>query len=157
MVKKGLLFTGCIFLCEIVGILATPFTLSSISSWYMTLHKPFLSPPQWIFAPVWTILYALMGSALYLILMKGYKKKKVKIALLYFFAQLVCNFLWSIVFFGLRFPLLGLLDIIILDILIFLTIKTFFVVSKTAAFLLLPYLLWVSFAAILNALIVSLN
>ncbi len=79
--------------CEVVGILGSVFTVSSISSWYATLNKPFFAPPNWIFGPVWTLLYFLMGVAFYLIWKQGWKKKKVATAGKYFFAQLGLNFI----------------------------------------------------------------
>lgn len=143
--------------CELVGIAATPFTLSSIPGWYQILNKPSFSPPNWIFGPAWTILYFLMGVAAYLVWIKGLEKKAVKTALSFFIAQLVFNFLWSILFFGLHSPVLGLIDILILWVLILITIIKFYKISKTASYLLIPYLLWVSFATILNLSIVLLN
>lgn len=143
--------------CELVGLLGTLFTISSILTWYASLNKPSFSPPNWIFGPVWTLLYFLMGVSFYLIWKKDFKKKKVKIASMFFASQLALNFLWSPVFFGLRAPLLALIIIIILWVLIFLTIKKFYFLSKWAAYLLVPYLLWVTFATILNASIVVLN
>ncbi|MBI2315069.1 tryptophan-rich sensory protein [Candidatus Daviesbacteria bacterium] len=143
--------------CELVGIAATPFTLSAIQTWYQTLNKPSFSPPNWVFGPAWTILYFLMGVAAYLVWIKGLEKKAVKNALAFFIAQLVFNFLWSILFFGLHSPILGLIDILILWTLILITIIKFYKISKTAAYLLIPYLLWVTFATILNLSIVLLN
>ncbi|MCL5090423.1 MAG: tryptophan-rich sensory protein [Patescibacteria group bacterium] len=143
--------------CELVGIAVTPFTLSSIPTWYQTLTKPSFSPPNWVFGPAWTILYFLMGVAAYLVWIKGLEKKAVKTALSFFIAQLVFNFFWSILFFGLHSPMLGLIDISILWILILITIIKFYKISKTASYLLIPYLFWVTFATILNLSIFLLN
>lgn len=143
--------------CELVGILSTPFTISAISTWYVFLNKPFFSPPNWVFGPVWTLLYFLMGISAFLIWRKGLKNKKVKRALVYFLIQLSFNFLWSFLFFGLHSPILGLIDIIAMLISIILTIRAFYKISKLAAYLLIPYLLWVSFATVLNISIVLLN
>ncbi len=143
--------------CELVGIISTPFTLSAIPAWYSTLNKPPFSPPNWIFGPVWTILYFLMGVSAFLVWKQGLKKKQVKEALLVFLTQLFFNFIWSILFFGLHSPILGLLDIIILWVLILITIVKFHKISKLAAYLLVPYILWVSFATILNFYIWILN
>ena len=140
-----------------VGLAATPFTISAIPTWYQTLQKPTFSPPNWIFGPVWTILYFLMGVAAYLIWIKGLEKMAVKTALKFFLVQLLFNFLWSILFFGLHSPILALIDILILWILIVITVIKFYKISKTASYLLIPYLLWVSFATILNLSIVLLN
>ena len=143
--------------CELVGIAATPFTLSAIPTWYQYLNKPFFSPPNLVFGPVWTMLYFLMGVAAYMVWIKDLRKKEVKIALSFFIAQLVFNFLWSILFFGLHSPILGMIDIVILWILIFITITKFYKISKTAAHLLIPYIAWVTFATILNFCILRLN
>ena len=143
--------------CELVGFLGTPFTISAIPTWYTTLNKPFFAPPNWIFGPVWTLLYLLMGVAFYLIWKQGWKKKKVKTAELFFLAQLTLNFIWSPIFFGLRSPLLGLIVIVVMWVLIVMTMKKFYPLSRLAFYLLVPYLLWVSFATILNAAVVVLN
>src|SRR3989344_6471988 len=143
--------------CELVGFLGTPFTISSIPTWYATLNKPFFAPPNWIFGPVWTLLYFLMGVSFYLIWKQDFKKKKVKTAGLFFLAQLTLNFIWSPIFFGLQAPLLGLIVIVAMWVLIVMTMKKFYPLSKLAYYLLVPYLLWVSFATILNAAIVALN
>lgn len=143
--------------CELVGIVSTPFTISAIPTWYRTLNKPFFSPPNWIFGPVWTTLYLLMGISAFLIWQKGLKKKKVKEAITYFGIQLFLNFIWTFLFFGLRNPLLGLIDIVVLWIFIVLTIVKFYKLSRPAAYMLIPYLLWVSFATILNSSILILN
>lgn len=143
--------------CELVGILGGLFTAPAIRTWYAYLAKPSFSPPNWIFGPVWTVLYFLMGIAAYLIWTRSGTKKKVQTALRIFIAQLTFNFLWSILFFGLRSPLLALIDIFILWALIVWTMKSFHPLSKTAAYLLVPYLVWVSFATVLNWAIVMLN
>jgi tryptophan-rich sensory protein len=143
--------------CELVGILGTPFTISAIPTWYAALNKPVFAPPNWIFGPTWTLLYFLMGVSFYLIWKQGFKKKKVRTTRLYFLAQLGLNFIWSPVFFGLQAPLLGLIIIISMWVLIVMTMKKFYPLSRLAFYLLVPYLLWVSFATILNAAIVVLN
>lgn len=133
-------------------------TFPSISTWYQTLNKPFFSPPNWIFAPVWTILFILMGISLFLVWDKKAKKKDIKqIAFQVFFLQLGLNFLWSLLFFYFHSPIAAFIDIIFLWLAIFLTIKHFRNISEAAAYLLVPYILWVSFAAILNLFIVILN
>ncbi len=143
--------------CELVGILGTPFTVAAIPSWYATLEKPFFAPPNWLFGPAWTLLYFLMGASFYLIWKQNSKTKKAQIAKKFFFTQLFLNFIWSPLFFGLRSPLLGLIDIVALWILIILTIYKFHPLSKWAAYLLIPYLLWVTFASTLNGAILFLN
>ncbi len=142
--------------CELVGIAATPFTIASIPTWYESLNKPIFSPPNWVFAPVWATLFFLMGISLFLIWRMS-PKPKVKTAIKFFLAQLFFNFLWSILFFGLHSPILGLIDIFILWVLIFITYLKFYEIKKFAAYLLIPYLLWVSLASLLNLYIVILN
>lgn len=146
-----------IIICEGVGLIGSIFTFNSVNTWYMTLNKPFFNPPSWIFGPVWTTLYFLMGVAVFLVWKKGLKNKKIKRALLYFFIQLFFNFLWSLLFFGLHSPILGLIDIVALLITIIFTIRAFYTISKPASYILLPYFLWVSFATILNISILILN
>ncbi len=137
-------------LCLGVGLLGSFFTASSIPTWYAALNKPFFSPPNWVFAPVWTTLYILMGISLYLV----WIKKKIPAV---FWVQLILNATWSMIFFGMKNPGLALVDIIALWLSIFLTIKTFYKISKLAGRLFVPYLVWVSFASILNLFIVFLN
>lgn len=143
--------------CELVGLASTPITTAAIPTWYAGLNKPFFNPPNWIFAPVWTTLYFLMGLAAYLVWKKGINHKKVKTALILFCIQLASNFLWSVLFFGLHSPLLGLIDIVLLIGTLLLTIIAFNNVSRTAAALLLPYLAWTIFAGVLTASIFVLN
>ncbi len=136
------------------GVVGSLFTIDSINGWYETLNKPFFNPPNFIFGPVWTFLFILMGISLYLVLVKKPKNNSgVKI----FWAQLMLNILWSVIFFYLHNPLIAFLEIIILWIFIFLSIKYFYKISKNAAYLLIPYMLWVTFAAFLNLSIVVLN
>lgn len=149
-----------IVICLLAGGIGTIFTSSAPPAggltWYATLNKPSFSPPNWVFAPVWTTLYILMGISLYLVLSakgKGESQKAIQI----FGIQLTLNFLWSIIFFGWHSPLLALVDIVALWIAIVLTIKSFYKINKLAGNLLTPYLLWVSFATILNLMIVLLN
>jgi len=147
---------------EMAGIIGSVFTISAIPNWYSTLVKPALNPPSWIFGPVWTTLYALMGIAAFLI-WSSYakvsedKKKGIKVALALFGIQLVLNTLWSIIFFGLQNPGWALVNIILLWLAIVWTIAVFYKISKPAAYLLVPYLLWVSFAMYLNYAIWALN
>lgn len=143
--------------CELVGFLATPFTISAIPTWYAGLNKPFFAPPNWVFGPVWTLLYFLMGVAFYLIWKQDLKKKKVAIATKFFLIQLGLNFIWSPIFFGLRSPFIGLFVILAMWGFIVITMKKFFSLSRSAFYLLIPYLVWVSFASVLNLAIVILN
>lgn len=146
-----------IFVCQMAGVVGSVFTRPSISSWYATLRKPAFTPPNWLFAPVWTILFLLMGISAYLIWREGLANRQVRIALSIFGIQLVLNMLWSFLFFKLRSPSCAFMEIIILWSAILLTILFFFRISKIASFLLLPYVFWVSFAAILNFYIFRLN
>lgn len=146
-----------IILCLLAGIIGSIFTASSIENWYVLLEKPAFNPPAWIFSPVWTILYILMGISLYLVWVKGLQYPGVKPAISIFLIQLVFNTLWSILFFGLKNPFYAFIEIIFLWIAIILTVLQFSRVSKTASYLLLPYLLWVSFAMFLNYNIWILN
>ena len=155
--KEPLKLAMAVLLCEFIGIVSTPFTISAINTWYVYLHKPFFSPPNWVFGPVWTTLYVLMAVAAYLIWIKGINNKKVKTALLIFILQLVLNFKWSLIFFGLHAPLLALIEILILWLAILFTILKFYELSKPAAYLMIPYIVWVSFATLLNFSIVILN
>ncbi len=146
-----------ILVCQLAGLIGSIFTGPSITTWYATLTKPAFSPPNWLFAPVWTILYLLMGIAAFLIWRKGFDHSHIKKALTLFAVQLILNILWSPAFFGLRSPIFGLIVIIALWFTILLTIRIFLKLSMIAGFLLIPYILWVSFAAILNFSILILN
>lgn len=155
--NKKVKLVSSIILCELVAIIGSAVTLPSIKTWYITLNKPEFNPPNWIFGPVWTVLFLLMGISLYLIWSNGTKTKKVREALYYFSAQLLLNFLWSLFFFGMHNPLLAFFDIILLWFAILFTILKFQEISKLAAYLLYPYLFWVSFATLLNFAVVVLN
>lgn len=155
--NKWLKLSVAVIGCELVGIIGSVFTVSAIPNWYSSLNKPFFSPPNWLFGPVWTLFYLFMGISLYLIWQQGVQKKKIKTALKYFFIQLALNFVWTPIFFGLKSPALALIVIIAMLVFIVLTIKKFYPINNWAAYLLIPYLAWVSFATILNASIVLLN
>jgi translocator protein len=146
-----------IIVCQCAGVIGSFSTVESISQWYAFLNKPPFNPPNWVFAPVWTILYTLMGVAAYLLWRKGLKTAGVKRALEIFLLQLALNSLWSIVFFGGRSILGGFIIIVLLWLAIFWTIVKFYRIEKPAAILLIPYILWVSFALILNAALLALN
>jgi tryptophan-rich sensory protein len=154
---KFLKLITAIIISELAGIIGSVFTVSSISSWYVTLTKPTFSPPSYVFGPVWTTLYALMGIAAFLIWKKGLDRKDVKVALGIFIIQLVLNTLWSIIFFGLHSSGGALIEIVFLWLAILATIIAFYKISKVSAYLLLPYIAWVSFAAYLNYSIWVLN
>ncbi len=146
-----------ILICQGAGAIGSLFTSPAISTWYATIQKPSFNPPNWIFAPVWILLFLLMGISLYLIWNKGFKYKGTKIAIFVFAVQLILNTLWSILFFGLQSPLFAFIEIIILWFAILLTIISFYKVSKIAAYLLMPYIIWVSFASVLNFSILIIN
>ncbi len=146
-----------IVVCQGAGLIGSLATFPSIPTWYASLEKPAFNPPNWVFGPVWTTLYTLMGIAAFLVWRKGISKREVKIALGIFLVQLVLNTLWSVIFFGLHFLAGGLVVIVVLWIAILLSILTFFRISKAAGALLIPYILWVSFATILNFSLWQLN
>jgi benzodiazapine receptor len=143
--------------CLAAGAIGSIFTRSAIPTWYATLEKPIFSPPNWLFAPVWTLLYILMGVAAFLVWRKGLADRQVRTALIVFLVQLVLNALWSVVFFGLESPLYGLIIIVVLWAAILITVIKFFRISRVASGLMWPYLLWVTFAAVLNGSIWLLN
>lgn len=175
MKKNILQLTGSILICELAGIIGSVFTFSAIPTWYATLNKPSFSPPSWVFGPAWTTLYALMGVALFLVWksaghgkgennasarsskntvdLRNHKKRAITV----FFIQLLLNASWSPVFFGLRSPSLAFAIIILLWLSIVLTMIKFRKISKAAFWLLVPYILWVSFASVLNFSIWQLN
>jgi len=157
MKKKLLRIFIAVLLCLLIGFLSSIATQTSISTWYIALKKPTFTPPNWIFAPVWIILYVLMGIAAGIVWSKGFYHKWVKTALYHFGFQLLLNAAWSIFFFGLRNPLIALVDIIALFILLLFTIRWFKVINTKAAYLLIPYLIWVAFATALNFSIWQLN
>ena len=146
-----------IVVCQCAGLVGSIFTVTAIPTWYATLEKPAFTPPNWLFAPAWGTLYLLMGISAFIIWRKGLDNRLVREALIVFLIQLVLNALWSVVFFGLESPLYGVIVIAALWIAIVLTILKFLKISTTAGMLLLPYILWVSFAAVLNVSILVLN
>ncbi len=146
-----------IIVCELAGAAGAIFTVRKIPTWYANLKKPSFRPPNWLFAPVWTALYLLMGIAAFLVWQEGLDDRGVQVALAVFLGQLALNVLWSAVFFGLESPLGGLAVIVLLWGAILTTIIQFAKFSTGAAFLLVPYILWVSFAAVLNGAIYILN
>ena len=155
--RDWLMLAGWVALSEAAGVVGSYFTVSSIAPWYATLMRPALSPPNWLFGPVWVGLYLLMGIAAFLVWRSRGRPLARRKALLVFGLQLALNALWSVLFFGLHSPLMGLLCIAALWLAIVLTISRFAKVSRTAAWLLAPYIVWVSFAAYLNLMIWLLN
>ena len=140
-----------------VGALAGFFTATSVKGWYSTLNKPSFNPPNWIFGPVWTILYILMGIAFYLIWQKQSPVDLKRKAILFYFMQLFINFIWSILFFYAEQPGWAFINIVFMWIFIAGTIYWFLKISMPAAWLLVPYILWVSFALVLNFAIWKMN
>ncbi len=158
MNKKNIIaLIVCIVIPQLIGMLGAVFTFSALSLWYEPLVKPALNPPAWIFGPVWTVLYMLMGVAAFLVWKKGYALLHVKIALVLFIIQLALNALWSVLFFGLHNPGMAFAEIIMLWIAILFTLLHFYKISRTAAYLLIPYILWVSFAGYLSYSIWVIN
>ena len=148
---------GFIALCLGVGAVGGWVTAPAVRDWFPTLVKPSWNPPAWVFAPVWTTLYVMMGIAAWLVWKRDPRFSGVRLALFLFFVQLALNCLWSFLFFGARAPGLALVDIVALFVVLGLTVAAFFPHSKPAGFLLLPYLAWVGFAIALNASIWWLN
>lgn len=146
-----------ILICQLAGITGALFTAGSVTGWYATLIKPSFNPPDSVFAPVWTVLYFLMGISMFLIWKEGIRNKEVRNTFIIFIVQLVFNTLWTIIFFGARSITGGFVTIVILWILILICIFRFLRISKTAGMLLIPYFLWVTFAAVLNCFIMILN
>lgn len=146
-----------LLVCQGAGLIGSIFTTPAIPTWYAALEKPPFTPPNWLFAPAWVTLYLLMGIAAFLVWRRGLNQEGTKSALLIFVVQLVLNALWSVVFFGFKSPIAGAAVIVILWVAILFTVLKFFRISIVAGSLLLPYILWVSFAAILNISVWILN
>jgi len=141
----------------LVGGVAGFFTSSGVEGWYAAANKPWFNPPNWIFAPVWTTLYILMGIALYLVWKSDAAQAVKQTAIILFAVQLTLNFFWSLLFFKLQQPGWALAEIIAMWLMILLTIFAFGKISSTAAWLMVPYICWVSFASVLNYAIWKLN
>ena len=154
--NKFLKLCLCIIIPLLIGAVSGFATASSINTWYVTLHKPFFNPPNYLFGPVWTTLYMLMGISFYMILQSRNSKYK-KGAIYLFCIQLFLNFCWSFIFFKFQYLGLALIEIIMMWISILAMIIWFAKLNKTAAYLQIPYLCWVSFAAVLNASLWYLN
>jgi len=154
--KNFLKLIGVIFICFLPGIIGGFFTANNLYPWFSLLTKPSFNPPSWIFSPVWTMLYTLMGISLFLVLKTDNSKNKAR-GIVFFAIQLVLNGLWSIVFFGLHQILLAFIVIVALLAFIILSLVEFYKISKPAAYILVPYLIWVSFASVLNFSLYILN
>ncbi len=147
----------CLALTFSAALLGSLFTRNAISDWYATLNKPFFTPPDWLFGPVWTILYLLISLSAFLVWQKGLDNPAVKTALALYLLQLILNALWTPLFFGLKMPLVAFIEILLLWTAIILTIIASARVSILAGLLLLPYIVWTSFAAVLNCSLWLLN
>jgi translocator protein len=143
----------CIVGCEAAGFIGSFATTPAIPTWYAGLAKPEFSPPNWIFAPVWTLLYLLMGVALWLV----WEKRGWGAPVVVFLIQLVLNIAWSFIFFGMHLPLWAFAEIVLLWLMILICTVQFWRITPVAGIIMLPYLGWVSFAAVLNYAIHSLN
>lgn len=155
--KDAGILIGAVLLSLATGWVSSYLSRAGVTEWYPTIVQPWFTPPNWIFGPVWTILYILMGISLFLILKAGWDQWDVRLGTGIFAAQLFLNGMWSITFFGIPSPALGLVNIIILWFLILWMIITFTRINRIAGYMNIPYLLWVSFATILNASIYLLN
>jgi translocator protein len=145
----------CIFLCITLGSLPSLFSIDALKNWFPTLVKPSWNPPSYLFGPVWTSLFTLMGISVWQIIQSNHTNKKKALQL--FGLQFLLNMLWTILFFTLHSPGLALIEIVLLLISIAYTIYSFYGIKKSAAYLLVPYIAWVSFATVLNATIFYLN
>ena len=146
-----------VLLCQAAGILGSLATVPAIPGWYQGLAKPAFTPPNWLFGPAWIMLYLLMGIALFLVWRQGLGRPGVKTAVTLFFIQLVLNALWSWLFFGWHQVGLAFAEIVLLWVFILLTMIRFLPLSRVAGWLLVPYLLWVTFASALNFSLWRLN
>jgi tryptophan-rich sensory protein len=149
--------TLSILICHVPGLIGGVYTAAGIRTWYSGLSKPWFNPPNWIFGPVWLTLYTMMGVSLFMVWAKLPDNVLARKAIFIFAAQLVLNALWSPVFFGLRSTAAGLAVIVLLWVFILITILSFYPISVPASLILVPYLLWVTFAVFLNASILLLN
>lgn len=145
-----------VLISQIAGVIGAVLNFSSLA-WYQKLDKPFFTPPDWVFGPAWILLFSLIGVSFYLILISEVKKEYKMTAIAIFFLQWFLNIFWSFMFFTLRNPLYGLLEISALLASIIVMISIFWKINKASAYLLVPYLLWVSFALILNFSIWRMN
>ena len=155
--KQTIKLLASLIMCYTAAFFGAFFGGVARSDWYASLAKPEFMPPDWLFGPVWTILYGMMAISLFLVWRQGLDRPRGKTAFVVFLAQLIVNAIWSPVFFGLKMPELALIVIIILWLSICLTVAIFAKVSRLGAWLLVPYLAWVTFATVLNAAIAYFN
>ena len=156
--QKNIRIAAIVLTCLAVGYFSSLITRENIPTWYVTLKKPIFNPPNWVFAPVWTILYIMMGIAAGRVWNKvDNDLQNVKKGMYFFIVQLALNALWSYLFFGIHNLFLSLIEIILLWLMIYETMVQFKKVDKLASKLLIPYLVWVSYATILTASVWYLN
>jgi benzodiazapine receptor len=155
--KEVPMLVGSILIPLVIGYLGAIVTLPQISSWYSTLSKPWWSPPNWLFGPIWTTLYVLMGIALFLVWREGIHRRDVRFAILIFGVQLVLSLIWSVVFFSLHALFGSFAIVMLLWLAILANIIAFLIISKWAGLLLVPYIIWVSIASYLNYSVYLLN
>ncbi len=148
---------SAVLICLGAGFVGSFFTTPEIATWYQTINKPTWNPPSWLFGPVWTTLFILMGIALFLIWQKASHSKSAHRAVVFFLVHLLFNIFWSVAFFNLHSPFYAFIAIIVLWLMIFTLMLWFFRLDKKSGALLIPYLLWVSFAGYLNYTIWQLN
>ncbi len=156
-IREVPMLIGSILIPLVIGYLGAIVTLSQISTWYSTLSKPWWSPPNWLFGPVWTTLYLLMGVALFLVWREGWHRRDVRFAILIFGVQLVISLLWSVAFFSFHSLFGSFIIVMLLWLAILANIIAFLIISKWAGFLLVPYIVWVSIASYLNYSVYLLN
>lgn len=152
--NQWLALAGFILVPLAIGMIGGLATAPSIDSWYRTIAKPDWTPPDWVFGPVWTVLYIMMGIAAWLV---WKTRDRVAPAMVLFGVQLALNLAWSLLFFGARSPGLALIEVVFLWTSVLLTMLAFFGRQSTAGWLFVPYLAWVSFAAVLNFVIWMMN
>lgn len=157
VIHKILLLAFALGICLLAGYAGSYYTTPSIPTWYAGLEKPDLNPPSWVFAPVWTALYVMMGLSLYLMLSRGLNNRDVQFGIALFLFQLLLNVSWSFAFFSVHSLFLALMVIIALWAILICTVIQAFRVTAGAGALLIPYLIWVTFALYLNYAIMQLN
>jgi translocator protein len=155
--KKVLLFVIALGICLLAGYIGSYYSTPEIPTWYAGLEKPDLTPPSWVFGPVWTVLYIFMGISLYWVLETGVKSQDAKLGMILFIFQLLLNVIWSYIFFNLHSTFFSFLIIIMLWAVLLCTIVQLFRVSIPASVILVPYFCWISFAAYLNYALLIMN
>ena len=148
---------GWIVLCQLAGVVGAVATVSSVTTWYTTLAKPWFAPPNWVFGPMWITIYTMIGIAAYLIWKNGIEKPSVRFAMMVFGIQLVLNTIWSFVFFGLRWPLGGFLFILVVLATVIYNAYLFYKIDKRAGYLYGLYIAWGSFATMVALFVWLLN